>query len=125
MTTTQQLKDLLGRATPPPWYTKYGPNVHAHRMVRCADRALRVMEASVYVFSSNTDETVPETNQTNANLTCEAVNALPALLAVVEAAENVRAEWTSKHVIKTPLDRRMAELIAALAALNTEQKTNG
>ena len=116
MTTTQQLKDLLGRATPGPWSIKWEFNIFGP-----GER----LTANCGGTSSNRGDGEYAMNIANTKLVAEAVNALPALLAVVEAAENVRAEWTSKHVIKTPLDRRMAELIAALAALNTEQKTNG
>lgn len=120
MSTTQRLKDLLGRATPGPW--------------ECAWGASRQPIARAYSTKADTDgkafglygaTMVPIRVDEDMELCAESRNALPALLAVVEAAADVCEEWPSPHVVKTPLDRRMAELIAALAALNTEQKTNG
>lgn len=108
MTTTQRLRELLGRATD-------GEVVPSR---------YDLADGSWVVQFETTDGAIAQEPE-DYELYAESRNALPALLAVVEAAADVCEEWPSPHVVKTPLDRRMAELIAALAALNTEQKTNG
>lgn len=85
MKTIERLKQLLAKATPGPWsgYIQdndpYGPLVGIiddhdtpHDVIRCAETSFDV-----------------EPSTANVNLMAETRNALPALLAVVEAAEEL------------------------------------
>ena len=113
MTTTQRIKDLLGRATPGPWSIKWEFNIFGP-----GER----LTANCGGTSSNRGDGEYAMNIANTKLVAEAVNALPALLAVVEAAEKVahcRVPCVSDDGCP------QCELRKALAALNTEQKTNG
>lgn len=89
MKTIERLKQLLAKATPGPWsgYIQdndpYGPLVGIiddhdtpHDVIRCAETSFDV-----------------EPSTANVNLMAETRNALPALLAVVEAAEELKV-WT-------------------------------
>lgn len=108
MTTTQRLKDLLGRATP-------GTLV----LSGCSGRMITTVEpypGDGFIADVDTLQ--------NASLMVAAVNALPALLAVVEAAEKFgQVVFDGVDFAKYVEAKR--ELVEALAALNTEQKTNG
>ena len=56
----------------------------------------------------------------NLEFVCAARNAIGPLLKVAEAAKEVRAAWTNKHVINTPLDRCVVELIIAVNDLEAQ-----
>jgi len=113
MNTVQRLKDLLGRATPGPWHIQWTFNVFG------TDTRLA---ANCGGASSNRGDGEYAENVANTKLITESRNALPALLAVVEAAEKF-GQVVFDGVDFAKYIEAKRELTAALAALNTE-KTN-
>lgn len=148
MTTTQRLKDLLGRATPGPWSTGWN-DIPSNRLMakesvvgpqkRGKDGKYLVGRLPFeFVFEWDFSRIVRKGSveqqqaKADAELIAAARNALPALLAVVEAAAKVSEIWNGTHsswdkdavaVVNAQHAKAQADLAAALAALNTE-KTN-
>ena len=107
--TIERLKELDAAATPGPWTLNLGDDgqyVETHDRPRGMDP--RLWDGIVVVVSGPTDEADPD-----GELIAAMRNALPALLAVAEAAANL---FTAKY-----LSVAMSELDDALAALDEVQ----
>ena len=99
--TTEELRRLLSEATPGPWHI----NKDSLEDLVCSPSGTLIAETQLRI---------PD----DAALIAAAVNALPALLAVVEAAH----DWRNAYESNDPSDKAFEAMNAALDALSEVER---
>lgn len=112
LTTVAELRRLLAEGTPGPWQVST-PETKAW------GAEIATVETDILVTRPDDDSLIePGDSETDAALIVAAVNALPALLDVVEAAQITHDAFFSHAVSDRVAQQRARELGAALAALD-------
>jgi hypothetical protein len=114
-TTTNELRRLLSEATPGPWQAEFA-SLHVGGRLEITEWFVRLDGDDVAIAADIVDpRNDDKPSKANAALIAAAVNALPALLAVVEAAEAHReALWNDDY--KLSQKRKANEALGAMNA---------
>jgi len=110
--TTEELRRLLQAATPGPWQAEFASS-HVGGKSEITEWFVRRDGDDVAIAADIIDPHDDQPSKANAALIAAAVNALPALLAVAEAAEH----WRNAYESNDPSNESFELMCAALDAL--------